>query len=863
MAFQLLSPGVQISEIDLSTVVASLATTGGVIAGPLPWGPANVKTLVDSEITLVNTFGKPDNDTANVFFSAASFLQYGNNLNVVRVLPKNARNAAEINDGVTYITITTPGAGYVHAPTLTFSVGSATATAAVSNGEIIAATVTAPGSGLSIDTPPTITVTPNGGDSITTTAVLTPRVGVQIQNNVDYTFNYASGTEGVGQFAAKYAGDLGNGLQVFICDDPSQFATWQYRGQFTGAPGTSDYVSALGGTGDELHIVVVDTVGIITGTPGDVIEKFGFVSKASDAKDRQGASIYYPQVLTNKSGWVRWMNFPTTTFNWGSTSRNTTFDGYYVNGAAAYLNVLASNAGIRYASKVPGTGGNAVTINYTNPAADGALSVGVSGTAITVTLGYATGAIDSTAAQVLAAVKAYPAAAALVSAELVSGGNGADLVTAVGTTHLANGINGPGDKASLSVFTTDKGIAYTAVNYGANGDLITVTYVDPGGVSATLGVTVTGTAISVSLGRATSAINTTAGGLQTLLASTPAVTALVNAVLIGAGTTLLTAFSTAPLAGGFDPATYSVLLEGGQSASDEVQDGDIINGYDQFLDETFQFALLITAGHSANVVQYCISNISEYRADNVTFVSPQMSSVVNNLGNESVAIVNDRNVYGSSSYAFMDGNWLQFYDKYNDLYRWIPANGSVAGLCVRTDYTRDPWFSPAGLNRGNIKNVTGLAWNPRQAYRDVLYQAGVNPIVSFPGQGAVLFGDKTMQVKPSAFDRINVRRLFIVIEQAISKAAKYVLFEFNDDVTRTQFRGLIDPFLRDIQGRRGLYAYKVVCDLTNNTPQMIDSNEFQGDIYLQPAKSINFIQLNFIATRTGVDFNTIVGQFGY
>ena len=861
MAFQLLSPGVQTTEIDLSTVVPSLATTGGVIAGALPWGPANEKTLIDSEITLKNTFGEPDNDTANVWFSAAKFLEYGNNLNVVRALPANARNAAEINDGITYITIKTPGTGYVHDPTLTFSSGSATATAQVAGGEIVSVTITNVGSGYSVDYPPTITVTPTGGDSITQLAVLTPRVGVQIQNDTDYQFNYSGGTEGVGQFAAKYAGDLGNGIEVFLCDDPNQYATWTYKNQFTGAPETSDYTSSLGGSNDELHIVVVDTVGIISGTPGDVLEKYAFVSKAVDAQNAQGGSIYYPQVLANQSQWIRWMNFPTTVFNWGSKAKNITFDNYYVNGAAAYLNVLASNAGIRYTAKVPGTGGNAITITYVNPSTDGTLSVGVSGTAITVNLGYATGAITSTASQVLAAVNAYPAAAALVSAEFVTGGNGEDLVTALGTTHLAGGINGGGDYASLDVQPgSGTGITYTAKAAGVNGNLITITYVNPG-VTHTLSCSVTGTAIIVTLGWATGAITSHASNVQAIIAATPAAVALVTAVLDGVGGSLVASLSTTPLAGGFDPAIYSVLLEGGQSVSDEITDSQIITAYDQFLDETFSFALLITADHSSNVVEYCIQNISEFRQDNVTFLSPQEASVVNNVGNESVAIVNDRNVYASSSYAFMDGNWLQIYDKYNDLYRFVPANGAIAGLCVRTDYTRDPWFSPAGLNRGNIKNVSGLAWNPRQAYRDVLYSSEVNPIVSFPGQGAVLFGDKTMQVKASAFDRINVRRLFIVIEQAIAKAAKYVLFEFNDDVTRTQFRGLIDPFLRDIQGRRGLYAYKIVCDSTNNTPDMIDTNKLQGDIYLQPAKSINYIQLNFIATRTGVDFNTIVGQF--
>jgi len=862
MAFQLLSPGVQTSEIDLSTVVTSVATTGGVIAGPLTWGPADVKTLVDSEITLVNTFGKPDNDTASVFFSAASFLQYGNNLNVVRVLPANARNAAEINDGVTFITVTTSGTGYVHVPTLSFSSGSATATAAVAGGEIVSVTITNPGSGYSVENPPSITVTPNGGDSITQLAVLTPRIGVQIKNDTDYEFNYYGGTPGVGQFAAKYAGILGNGIEVFICDDPNQYATWPYKNQFTGAPGTSDYTANLGGSNDELHIVVVDTVGIITGTAGDVIEKFAFVSKASDAKNAQGTSIFYPQVLKTKSNWILWMNYPTTVFNWGTIAKNTIFDGFYVNGAAAFLNVLSSNAGIRYASKVPGTSGNAITINYTNPGADHSISVGVAGTAITVTLGYASGAIDSTAADVLAAIRAYAPAAALVSTEFVTGGNGADLVTAVGTTHLAGGINGGGDFASLNVQPgSGTGVTYTTKTAGANGNLITITYVDPGGVSASFSVVVVGNAITVNLARAASALTTTAAQVQAGIAASPSAVALVTAVLDGAGGSVVAAQSTTPLAGGFDPAVYSVLLEGGVLANNEVTDGEIILGYDQYLDEQFSFALLITADHSPTVVEYCIQNISEFRKDNVTFLSPLESSVVNNAGNEVTDVVNDRNVYASSSYAFMDNNWLQKYDKYNDVYRYIPANGDMAGLCVRTDYTRDPWFSPAGLNRGNVKGVTSLAWNPRQAYRDVLYQAGVNPIVAFPGQGAVLFGDKTLQAKPSAFDRINVRRLFIVIEQAIARAAKYVLFEFNDDITRTQFRGLIDPFLRDIQGRRGLTNYKIVCDATNNSSQMIDLHQFEGDIYLAPAQSINFIQLNFIATRTGVDFNEIVGQF--
>jgi len=180
---------------------------------------------------------------------------------------------------------------------------------------------------------------------------------------------------------------------------------------------------------------------------------------------------------------------------------------------------------------------------------------------------------------------------------------------------------------------------------------------------------------------------------------------------------------------------------------------------------------------------------------------------------------------------------------------------------ARTDHTNDAWWSPAGFNRGQIKNLVKLAYNPKRTDRDLIYVNGINPVVTFPGQGTVLFGDKTLQSKPSAFDRINVRRLFIVLEKAISQAAKYSLFEFNDSFTRAQFKNLVTPYLRTIQGRRGITDFLVVCDETNNTPQIIDSNQFVGDIYIKPARSINFIQLNFIAVGTGVQFSQVVGQF--
>lgn len=718
MGFQL-SPGVKTAEIDLSTVVTGVATTGAVIAGPFQWGPAYERTLVDSELTLVERFNKPDNDTAETFFSAASFLAYGNNLNVVRCLSSAARNASVKGDALGTITITLPGAGYVHTPTLAITGGGgsgATATCTVTGGQVTAVAVSAGGSGYSVapsvvfsggagsgatahavltadavtsivvDTPgsgyttaptatltggngtgataglativgggiisvtitaagtgftsaPAVAVTPTGGDTPSQAAILTAYgPSVQIKNVAHYDASFAAGQAAVGEWAAKWAGDLGNGLKVSMADSAS-FSAWDYKSLFDSAPGTSDYAASFGGSDDELHVAVIDTTGRWTGTAGDVLERFAFVSKASDAKTGQGESNYYAEVINRKSAFVWWMDHTSTGTNWGNQAAGVTF--------------------------------------------------------------------------------------------------------------------------------------------------------------ATLGT----------------------------------------------------------------PNEHTLL--GGVDGNDTLTDGNLETGYDLFNVEEFDFNLIVTAGHSSTVVKYCIDNIAESRQDCVVLLSPPKAAVVNNPGSEHTAILTYRNVTlnANSSYAFMDNNWIKKYDKYNDTYRWIPANGDVAGLMVRTDETRDPWFSPAGLNRGQIKGVRQLAWNAKEAYRDVLYQAGVNPIVSFPGQGAVLFGDKTLQAKASAFDRINVRRLFIVLRKAISRAAKYILFEFNDEVTRAQFRSLVDPFLRDIQGRRGIYAYKVVCDASNNSTQTIDTNGFNGDIYVQPARSINFIKLNFIATRTGVSFEEIVGKF--
>jgi len=277
-----------------------------------------------------------------------------------------------------------------------------------------------------------------------------------------------------------------------------------------------------------------------------------------------------------------------------------------------------------------------------------------------------------------------------------------------------------------------------------------------------------------------------------------------------------------------------------------------------FQGDYVNISLVITGAADTTVQQYVIDNIVNTRKDCIAFVSPPSSAVINQAGSEAANILAWNNTLArSTSYAFADTGWKYMFDKYNNVYRWVPLNADMAGLCVNTDDVRDPWWSPAGFNRGNLKNVVKLAWNPNKSFRDTLYAQGINPVVTFPGQGTVLFGDKTLQSKPSAFDRINVRRLFIVLEKTIALAAQYSLFEFNDTFTQAQFVALVTPYLRDVQGRRGITSFKVVCDNTNNTQQVVNSNQFVGDIYIQPARSINFIQLNFTAVGTSVNFNEV------
>ena len=295
---------------------------------------------------------------------------------------------------------------------------------------------------------------------------------------------------------------------------------------------------------------------------------------------------------------------------------------------------------------------------------------------------------------------------------------------------------------------------------------------------------------------------------------------------------------------------------------------EIATAYEKFLDaENVDIDLLIcgpsqtSADATGDTKATAVMDIATARKDCVAFVSPARADVVGvaNAVTQTQNVVAFADGLPSTSYAVIDSGYKYMYDRYNDVYRFVPLNGDTAGLCARTDNIADSHFSPAGYSRGQIRGAVKLAYNPNQSQRDELYKARINPVVSFPGQGTVLFGDKTAQSKPSAFDRINVRRLFITLEKTISIAAKFQLFEFNDEFTRAQFRNLIEPFLRDVQGRRGVTDFSVVCDDTNNTAEVIDRNEFRADIFVKPNRSINFIQLNFVATRSGVAFSEVAG----
>ncbi len=784
MGFQL-SPGITVSEIDLSTIIPAVATTVGGIAGIFKWGPAEVMHLIDSELTLKSTFFGPDNTVSNNWFTCANFLQYANALQIVRVI----------------------------APT-------------------VHKNSTSDGSGL------------------------------LIQNEDDYLNNYATGEGAVGMWAGKYPGDLGNALGVSICDQDS-FPNWPYKAYFNSAPNTSTFVANAGGSADEMHIAVVDVTGVWTGIPGQVLERFPYVSKCVSAVSENGSSIYYPNVINRQSKYVWWMDHASLTnlgitgsVNWG-TAQTTTFQ------TMSTKLTLSSVVGGPFTTGETVVDQAAVTIANTGSGATATAAIGSNAvTSITVGAG---GTLYAAAPNVVISptsgdtITQLATATATVSNGIVTGvtvtNGGAGYVHVPLITFVV-----PGSGATASVTVSSTGVI-TAVTPIASGTAYavapSVTVTGPGtgaSITAVLGSGGNaGKVVSYTVANGGSGYTTISGKVLGYASSVLTVQPVLGTFLSGQAVLGLSSSATgtiSSLAGGF----LTNNLSGGVDGNASIQDGDLIQAYDLFSDPDNVLVSLILGADCSSTVALELISLAENRQDCVVFLSPPQNTVVNNSGNEATDIISFRNLLPSTTYAFMDSGWKYMYDKYNDVYRYVPLNGDIAGLCVRTDNVRDPWWSPAGYNRGIIKNVVKLAYSPRKADRDLLYQSAVNPVITEKGSGSLLLGDKVMQIKNSTLSFLGPRRLLIVLETAIKAAAKYSLFEMNDSATQRSVVQMIVPYLRDIQGRRGLYGFQVICDSTNNTPEVINSGNFVITCLLTPERSIETIQLNMVVSPLGVDF---------
>ena len=441
----------------------------------------------------------------------------------------------------------------------------------------------------------------------------------------------------------------------------------------------------------------------------------------------------------------------------------------------------------------------------------------------------------------------YTVQSATVDIQAVSGGNHFDGVT---LTQVYTGTVGTITGSTVSYIwqfgSTFGGVAPSA------GSIYVIVYDATGKITAQVG-----SVIESFIG------SSVAGTIDPFTRASVFIDDIINASKwIRAGISL----STLPTTG---VAATNIVLTGGNDGV--VALDQYITGYNQFANKDLVPASLIIGGYTsstgkgaaANTVlgNYIIQNIAEVRKDCVVFVSPSYESVVNNTGNETTDVNANSDLFYISSYAACDSGWKYMYDRYNNVYRWIPLCGDHAGIYAQVDANQDPWYSAAGVNRGLIKNVVKLAWNPMQADRDLLYPNNVNPVYNVPGYGPTMFGDKTLLTTNSAFSRIQTRRLFIILEQTILTAAKTQLFEFNDTFSQNRFVSIIDPFLRDVKGRRGITDYAIIADSRVNTPQVVQNNRFVGQIYIKPQYSIEFIQLDFVAVGPTVDFSTVIGTF--
>lgn len=954
MAFQL-SPGVNVSEIDLTTVVPSVATSDGAFAGVFRWGPVGERTLISTENQLVALFGKPTNHNPETFFTAANFLSYSNRLHVVRAanttgptpsvvgntfgggpvisgvytgsgtgydnndiltaksaLGTNATFSMTTNStgGSVILSLTNAGSGFTveNIPVSNLAITNSSGGTAAGNNVVTNFTVTANpeenvilisntlplkvgmklnqcsnssitfgNSTVNNSVLSTVTITSKNSSSITLSSPITasqnlvtywftspestyaavgldpttPRtkagangivdnlVGHIVKNNNDYDNKDGTFDPDV-NWIAKYPGEIGNSLRISVCDTANSFSSnislsnTSVNTSIEFRIGSNEATVKFIGSGNTSANTVATNISINDQIlAGNSVYGFQYLQVKSMTVNGNNTANVSVQGLTDISNTTNFITVANNPFSNGDVVR-------YVNAASNSVIIgLASNSTVNTYHVVQA---NALGFKLSNtpfgeeiditaaPNTAGVFTANVNVLTIQFSNPYRLRAnfTDNTIQRYWEFFNVVDSAPGQSEHVLLNGNTAAqDELHVVVVDELGKFTGTPGtileSYKALSRATDSKGIDGTNLYYK---DVINQVsnYIWWANDRTT--------APSATSALVASATSPSPGNIPLVYGADGSNEETVNISVLAEGYDL---FSKA------EDIDISLVLQGKPIGGVTVVNGETVR--------RFQLA------------NYIVDNIVNTRRDCIALVSPDRDTVLNNTGREANSLKNWRGAVTSSSYAVLDSGYKYQYDRYNDLYRWIPMNGDIAGLCARTDDTNDAWWSPAGYNRGQIKNIVKLAFNPNKSERDVLYSNGVNPVVTFPGQGTVLYGDKTLQAKPSAFDRINVRRLFIVLEKAISTAAKYSLFEFNDAFTRAQFRNLVTPYLRTIQGRRGITDFKVVCDDTNNTAQIIDSNQFIGDIYIKPARSINFIQLNFIAVPTGVQFTEVVGKF--
>lgn len=964
MPFQL-SPGVNISEIDLTTVVPSVATSDGAIGGVFRWGPVDQRVLVNSENELVNLFGKPTNFNAETFFTAANFLAYGNRLYVSR--------AAETTGSTPAVSIALANVSYgsnvfYTTDTADLEVGMVVVQSnknkvinANNKPTIVAVNATAIVLSNAASDVSAVTLRferPYAAYSALATTGTVANIANQIVKNKEHYLQKDGTFDSDVQYIAKYPGEIGNSLKISVIDSSAG-----YSSNISVANAASD--SSLGAN---LVVRVGATYGRI------VTKQLGTGNTVAIEDIRSQISVGDNILVGNSSIGKQYLTVKGKTYSVNTTSitanvssngdatgvNNTTYfitsNNIYSDGrvkfedgeSVVYSNTSgASIGGLTSGTTYVVTGAN--TTGFKLQTTDGVL-IAVSNTTLSTTHKFVSttieaisvGLVDVSNTQLINVTEKFIYANNGTSNNKLTLNNGDYIVYAnaagnsaigglvSGSTYLVANANTSGFKLAVGevanvvtlnttgittvtshTFTTNCTSAtltllfqdpyrlrkaYTTNTISRYWEYFNVVDAAPGQSPWQLqhGNTAANDELHIVVededGEFTGTPGTILEVYQGLSRSTDAKnvdgsTNYYKDVINQSSKYVWWANDrdNAASSDGLDLVSSSNLTPlrlqmqfGGDGYDESTAPLSVLGAaYDLFVSpEDIDISLVLqgkpTGGETTvndatvenfELANYIIDSICEVRKDCIALISPPKNLVLNNIGSEAVDLQNWRGALRSTSYAVLDSGYKYQYDRYNDIYRWLPLNGDIAGLCVRTDSTNDAWWSPAGFNRGQIKNIVKLAWNPRKPERDVLYANGINPVVTFPGQGTILYGDKTLLSKPSSFDRINVRRLFIVLEKAISSAAKYSLFEFNDPFTRAQFKNLVTPYLRNIQGRRGITDFLVVCDESNNTAQIVDTNQFVGDIYIKPARSINFIQLNFVAVGTGVQFSEVVGKF--